>query len=326
VSDAIMSSLQELVGELLGSPTIAVEVRRSRYSTSFPIDDLFVATTEGVTRRLVRKDLAWDSLLPEARSGKPPFLYDPYREVGVYRSLLADAPTGTARCFGTGDDGAGWPRWLFLERVDGVELYQVGDLDKWVATAEWAARLHLAFAGRVDELRRSSVPLHVHDRAWIDRWADRMATAAVTARAPVFAATCRVLRAVPALRDRLASMPMTLVHGELYASNVIVGREPHDRRVCPIDWEMAALAPGLVDLAALTAGDWSESDRTAMEEAYCRTVGRTYDSSFVADLDACRLASCIQWLGWAPGWAPPEEHAYGWLAEAVTIVERLGLA
>lgn len=318
--------LELLIGEMLGSAIDSVEVRRSRYSTSFPIDDLFVTPVHGTTQRLVRKDLAWGSLLPEARAGKPVFLYDPYREVGVYRSLLADAPAGTARCFGTDGDGDDRPRWLFLERVDGVELFQVGDLDRWVAVAEWAARLHLAFTGRVDELRRSIVPLHVHDRAWTDRWAERAATAAPAGSGPVAAATRQVLRAVPALSDRLAAMPVTLVHGELYASNVIVGHEPSDRRVCPIDWEMAALAPGLVDLAALTAGEWSDSDRIAMELAYCRAAGRVRDSSFVADLDACRLASCIQWLGWAPGWEPPEEHAHGWLAEALTIAERLGLA
>ena len=31
---------------------------------------------------------------------------------------------------------------------------------------------------------------------------------------------------------------------------------------------MASLAPGLVDLAALTTGDWSDRERAAIEDAY----------------------------------------------------------
>ena len=44
--------------------------------------------------------------------------------------------------------------------------------------------------------------------------------------------------------DRLVRLPRTLIHGELYPSNVIVGRGHHRERVCPVDWEMAALGPG----------------------------------------------------------------------------------
>jgi hypothetical protein len=33
----------------------------------------------------------------------------------------------------------------------------------------------------------------------------------------------------------------------------------------------------------------------------------------------------MQWLGWAAEWSPPPEHAHDWLAEALTLGERLGL-
>jgi aminoglycoside phosphotransferase (APT) family kinase protein len=38
--------------------------------------------------------------------------------------------------------------------------------------------------------------------------------------------------------------------------------------VCPVDWEMAAVGPGLVDLAALSAGGWTAPEREALALAY----------------------------------------------------------
>jgi hypothetical protein len=45
---------------------------------------------------------------------------------------------------------------------------------------------------------------------------------------------------------------------------------------------------------------------------------------FESALAVCRMFLCLQLLGWAPKWAPPEEHAKDWLAEAMTLGERTG--
>jgi RIO-like serine/threonine protein kinase len=39
--------------------------------------------------------------------------------------------------------------------------------------------------------------------------------------------------------SRLAAMDPTVIHGEFYASNVLVG----DERVCPIDWRWPPSGP-----------------------------------------------------------------------------------
>jgi thiamine kinase-like enzyme len=110
--------------------------------------------------------------------------------------------------------------------------------------------------------------------------------------------------------DRLAELPRTVIHGELYPSNVIVA----GARICPVDWELAGVGPGLLDLAALTTG-WEERERSAIVEAYGRV------SAF--DLDCCRLHLAVRWLGWCEEWTPPRGHAHDWLAEAVAVSERL---
>jgi thiamine kinase-like enzyme len=124
-----------------------------------------------------------------------------------------------------------------------------------------------------------------------------------------------------AVVERLASLPTTLVHGELYASNVIVG----EGRVCPVDWELAGIGPGVLDVAALTTG-WPDSERSMLADEYRRALVRPPDADrFAADLDCASLHLALQWLGWSPGWTPPPEHVRDWRAELPKLVERVGL-
>jgi hypothetical protein len=321
--DVSSDVLRGLVGDVLGVSVTSVGVSRSRHTSSFPIDNLTVTVETGEILLLVRKDLSWGALDSRVRAAKPRFLHDPRREMGMYRLLLAGAPAGTARWYGNVDRPDLGYSWLLIEQISGAGLCETGELERWAACARWLAELHAAFSGSTEALRSSEVPLLVHDRAWLRRWADR----AVASTAPT-SATCairHVHRCVDVLSERLAVLPVTLVHGEFYASNVMVAGAREALRVCPVDWEMAALAPALSDLAALTSGDLAPSMRTDIERAYCATAGRTYDDEFVAELDVCRLAQCVQWLGWMPGWQPAAHHRYDWLGEAVRLVDRLAL-
>src|SRR5436309_3081496 len=78
-------------------------------------------------------------LSPSAQGVRPNFLHDPRREIQAYR-ILANAGLGTPICHEWGED------WLMLEKIEGVELWQVGDLDRWIDVAAWLARLHGRFA------------------------------------------------------------------------------------------------------------------------------------------------------------------------------------
>jgi thiamine kinase-like enzyme len=104
-----------------------------------------------------------------------------------------------------------------------------------------------------------------------------------------------------------------------------------DVRVCPVDWEMAAVGPGLIDLAALTAGGgWAAEEKTALAMAYHAALAPREGwppepDAFLAALDCCSLHLAVQWLGWSPRWAPPPEQAQDWLEEALGLAEKLGL-
>ena len=168
----------------------------------------------------------------------------------------------------------------------------------------------------------------MYDAAFYDRWLKRALTFADRREPSQRRAIGRIADGYDRVVERLTSIQSTLIHGELYASNVLVQETWEGIRVAPVDWEMAAVGPGLVDLAALVAGGWSDAQRTAIVQAYFEAVPPLHAwpwDDFARALEYCRLHLAVQWLGWSPDWSPPHEHAQDWLAEAVRLAERLDL-
>lgn len=298
----------ELVGE--------VERRPSPYRTSFPIEEVRVELGGRGAVTLACKRLGWEELEPEARLAKPRFLHDPEREPQIYRALLPQAPAGPPRYFGSVlDDDR---RWLFVEWVEGRELFQVGERELWEEAARWLARFHVALAPEVDRHRREG-RLIEHDAGFYRRWMQRAGEFADAGAASDLAKIEWLTARHGQVVEALLALPRTVIHGEFYASNVLVS----DARVAAVDWELAAVGPGLSDLAALVSG-WPDADREALAAAYAAEPGvHSFDSR---DLDFARLQVAIQWLGWAPPqWEPPEGQRHDWLGEAMALAEGLGL-
>jgi hypothetical protein len=311
----------------------ALRRRPCDYRSSFTLDELGVQLDDGTRLRLMFKDLGRRGLVGRAVHAKPAFLHDPLREIEMYRSVLPVAALGTAGCFGALVDRLAGYYWLFLEKVEGWELYQVGSLDVWCGVARWLARLHLRFQHAPEE-QCGPAARHLlrydHDFYWTwPRRAQRFladASLAAATRQPFE----RLLDQYGAVVDRLLALPGTLIHGEFYAPNILTREKVDGLRVCPIDWEMAALGPGPMDLAALTAGEWTDADRDAMIWAYHDELVRQggpapAPEDLRAALDFCRLHLAVQWLGWSPRHVPPPANSPDWLGEALHLAERLGL-
>jgi Ser/Thr protein kinase RdoA (MazF antagonist) len=314
---------QALTASGTGRP---VEIRRrpSAYRTSFPLEELDLTLEDGSELRLVFKGLAWAALDEEARLAKPEFLHDPLREPAVYAAVLAPRGLGP-RYYGSIIDVPAERYWLFVERVEGRELYQVGDLELWRAVAGWLGETHANLAGELERLV-GEARLIDYDEAYYRRWIARareFATAAGQSDSSVRALDWIAAR-YDGVVDGLLELPRTVLHGEFYASNILVAGGAPASRICPVDWEMAARGPGLVDLAALIAGGWEEEDRQAIVAAYRSVAGI---APFSQDqLDLCRLHLAVQWLGWAPpSWTPPEGQRHDWLGEALALAEGLDL-
>lgn len=312
--------------DALGPGVTAVERALSRYATSATIEDVRVHRADRSVVDLVLKDLSPEAMLSGARSFKPRFLVEPGRELAAYRDLLPHAGGFAATCVAAREQGR--RRWLLLEKVPGVELYQVGEVELWAAAAGAVARMHTALTAAVGGSERAPGWLLRQDGSYLRRWMER----ALAHEAERGGGRLPALRAVARVHggavEELARLPVGVLHGDLYASNVLV--TPGDLlRVCPVDWEYAGLGPATLDVAALTSGGWTAQEREAMSRAYWEELDdRRWSPSWAEwelSLDMARLQVCVQWLGWSAGWTPPTEHTQDWLAEARRIADRLAV-
>jgi hypothetical protein len=283
--------------ELAGALGVAEVGRRPwPYASSLPMEELHVS--DPAPRRLLFKDLSPSRDLP-----RPAFLADPLREIEAYRAVLAPRGLDVPACHAavSREDRC----WLVLELVDAEPLWQRGDLEAWEAAARWLAALHACPPP-------TAVPrLLRYDAAHLRR---RFELATGIPRASAIGER---------VAARLARVPASFIHGEFYASNVLVQPDGERVRIRPVDWETAGIGPGVLDLAALTSG-WAGEARARIERAYRLACppGRQPDGT---DLDHARLLLAAQWVGWSPAWTPPAEHARDWRAEATELIARLAL-
>jgi hypothetical protein len=307
-----------------------VDVRPSEYASSFGIEELDVCLDDGSRLALVCKDTSRTAMLPQARRIKPAFLHDPLREITTYDTILGPFHVGAPRFYGARVDKRRGHYWLFLERVMGPPLTEVGDFDVWLQVSAWLARMH----GRVCPCATFEHSRLVRfDAALYRRW---MCRAERFLQSRPWEARSRQIRfrwlasRYESVIERLAALPVGFIHGEFYPSNVLVDGLPGGVRVRPLDWELAGIGPRLLDLAALTAGSWTDEQKRELAFSYyaeLESLGHAWlgRDEFMRALDCCRLQLAVQYLGWAREWVPPANHAQDWLGEALRMADRIGV-
>ncbi len=282
------------------------------YATSHSLTSLVVARSDGREERLLHKRLDTGGVLPAAVGKRPDHVVEGRREIDAYREVLPRL-SGPPACVA----GSVEELWLLLEHVDGPVLWQIGELGPWLDAARWLATAHRTLAADTCTPPASFIR---YDEAYYQRWSDRALAfeGAGERRRRLLALAGSYRRAVHDLLD----LPSTVVHGECYPSNIVVAGPAGAARVCLLDWEMAGVGPGSVDLAALLTG-WSPHQRQALISAYAGAAGREA-GAVAAEVDRAELHLCMRWLGWAPRWTPPAEHARDWLARGLELAEELG--
>ena len=319
----IERALHECLIRRFGARYGIVEFHRSpcAYRTSFPIDDIYVRLSDGTAINVLFKNLDRNSLGRETRAIKPAFVYDPFREIEAYEDILSESDLGTPAFYGSVAEPNKDQYWLFVEKVPGIELYQVGELEIWQDAARWLARMHNKFETNCKAVQRTSHLLR-YDAHFYRRWFNR-------AKQFTGGRLDWLTSGYDAVIEKLVTLPSGFIHGEFYPSNVLVC--PSENRVCPVDWEMAGVGPFLIDVAALTAGKWTATERDSIALAYAGDLDADKSAYVPSELlfeslDYCQLYLCVQWLGWAPNWRPPENHAHDWLVKARVIAAKLALA
>jgi aminoglycoside/choline kinase family phosphotransferase len=266
---------------------IAVLQHQPLATSSHAIDRLRVTLASGERLRVVFKRL---------QPGEE--LYGNEREVVIYQRLLDGERFGAPALYASVYDEGGRRYWLFLEDL-GSSTLDEGDVEEWLAAARWLAGVHASYRGREDELRELGC-LMEHGPAYYHMVGQ-------TARRNLeLAGATEALVRFDALMGRydslvryLASQPRTLVHGDIFAENLII--QP-GARIRAIDWESAAVGLGAWDLAQLVDG-WGSMKATflaAYLAEFERLVSVPVDQEgFQRVFEHCQILNALWHLRWS---------------------------
>ncbi len=311
------SSLHETLEELLGRPVAAIRREPSEWATLFPADVLTVSLEGGDTVALFVKHLGSEEADHPEKQVRD-------REVRIYDELLRDPSLPVVRFYGATDGAGGHGSVLYLEHVDDWNLKH-HDLEHWYAAARRLADLHRHFAAR-PELSAAEFLL-AFDAGYFAEWAERALAGTAAQPVGVRARLATVVAGYAPAVELLESQPPTLVHNDLSPKNAIAVRGLGPARICFVDWEMAGIGCGLLDLVHLKFGlDAPEDAR--MRAAYCDALAGTDllppdGAELEALFAACELHKTLYRLSFAETWELPSERIAAWVADADALLGRI---
>ena len=186
-------------------------------------------------------------------------------ERAVYETVLSELGVDSPRFFGVveGEDGT---VWLILEELDG-ERFDPERPDHRAAAGRWLGRLHAAAASS-DAARQLPERGSQHHREVLRAARGAVERGLENDRLPVRgrAALLMLLDRLsqvegrwPKLEEWLATVPSTLVHGDLAAKNARIRSTPEGPVFAAFDWESAGWGPPAADLATVDANSYREA-------------------------------------------------------------------
>jgi Phosphotransferase enzyme family len=259
-----------------------------REGSTFPVEAIQCQTRDGQRVRILAKYEAGRAHTGHGHRGGVAY------EADVYEHVLAASPCSAPAFFGRHHDRRSRDTWLFIEALDAKSLANTHRLNCDVVlpeAARWAGRFHADVASRthgLSILKRYDADYY---RGFVDRVIEY--SAGMRRQYPWLTAVCRQAEDVI---PHLLAAPTSIIHGEFYPGNILYD----NGRICPVDWESAALAPGELDLASLTEG-WPPALIAECERAYGQARWpEGAPSTFPRTLAAARLYWPLRWLGDSP--------------------------
>lgn len=246
------------------------------------------------------------------------------REIRIYEELLGECALPVVQCYGWMRDDLTSRRELFLEYIPDWDLrYQ--ELELWYAAARRLGDLHAYFAEHAERLFRCDWLLRL-DARYLRGWAERAVAVAGAYDAAAGEALREVARDIGRVVETLERQPPTLVHNDLAPKNVLVHRAAAPPRVAFVDWEMAGIGCGALDLVDLKYGLDAAADER-MRAAYCEALAGTKllprePEGLARLLAAAELHRTIYRLAHAAAWSLPADTVRRWVGEATQLMAR----
>lgn len=212
-------------------------------------------------------------------------------ETRLYHSILPGLSVRTARLlavFDLEDDGA---PWMVLEDL-GLHTAVTDDREHRAALLSALGRLHAEARWLVADGSEVShmVPRFAAGSPEHGQWRDLLRTASSERDSGIRAWAAALLDTV---LSRLAEQPLTLIHGDLDYTNVIV----LDEGVALVDWEKARVGPASLDIGAvvetLASRDEFETYRPAFNDVAGEGLSRDELGLWVDLGDAY---DCFRWI------------------------------
>lgn len=247
--EALRACVQRITAEHFGassSDIAALERNRSQFSSFYAADVITVRLNSGREYKIFLKnfgsfDHAKDTM--EARRE---------REVIVYRDVLAGADLGTANYYGSVWDESHGRFWLLLEFVEGLPMSHLG-FDDWVPPAGWLGRMYGYFAQHPEKWENCDALVR-HDSAFFNAIAQEALRTVSQYSSEMGRRLEPIVRRYENAVTVMTSQPRTLVHGTYRPPQIIIDKSAHPMRICPVDFEKAAIGASLYDLTFIVDG------------------------------------------------------------------------
>jgi len=313
-------TLERLLQDAQGRHIKISSLRRepSPFATLFPAEVLSVSLESGEEMSLFVKHLGSEqSDHPDKRRRD--------RETRIYEELLGDADLAVPRYYGSNWNETTKRLEIFLEYIDDWNL-KYHDLEYWFMAARRLAQFHAYFASRAEKLLACDFLLRF-DTLYLYEWADRALSVLRDQSAELATELACAVGSYDRVSEVLARQPLTLVHNDLAPKNVLADRSSNPARICFVDWEMAGVGCGLMDLVDLKYGLDPVNDQK-MCMAYCAQLSGTdllpsspQDRSSL--FAACELHQTVYRLAHSKSWRLPIAKVAQWVREAQQFVVRI---
>jgi hypothetical protein len=241
------------------------------------------------------------------------------RERFFYKHVLSRGELGVARYLAELWQPEEQRYWLLLEYVDAVPLSWC-EIDLWYEAATWLGRLRALVRDRMPELIASDRFMD-HGPRYFANVVGRALSASGSYTPAIFGAVEACVTTYLDQTEVLLTEPRTLVHGAFRPAQVLVEEPQGTRRICPTDWEIAAIGSPFYDLATLADG-FGDAHLERFAQAYCEGAGLQEEALTTEHLrrvvDATRMHRTMKWIAGAPKRGLPEDK----VGELVQSLER----
>ena len=291
----LRSCLEQIVAEHYSnrlSRIEAIERKRSQFSSFYASDIITVRLASGDEFKVFLKDFGSFHHVKDTMKERRE------REVIVYRDVLPDSGLDTAQYYGSVRDEAAGRFWLMLEFVEGVPVSHL-EFEDWVTAAGWLGRMYGYFS-KHPQLWETCDVLTRHDVVFFQSIAQQ-ALQSVSEFSPELG---RRLDPIVGRYDKavavMSNQPQTFVHGTYRPAQIIIDKTRSPARICPVDFEKAAVGGSLYDLTFLVDG-FDSPRLKQLFDAYRAEAGRCdvhvpEDEEMKRIVDCFRLHRVMSWL------------------------------